>query len=231
MKEVCVPKSTLTYLKDLGKNNNKPWFAANKDRYTQAHESMITLAEAIMEEMSMVDNIVPKSGKQTLYRIYRDVRFSKDKSPYKQHWAGNLVRATKLLRGGYYFHIEPGNTLVGGGFFSPNSADLKRIRKEIAADPEPLRAIMADPTFQKTFGSLVGNTVKTAPRGFDSEHPAIDLIRYKQFICKRDFTDKEVTSAGFVEEVVKTFQNLRPFFNYMSEILTTDENGVPLYEE
>ncbi len=231
MEDIFVPKSTLKFLKDLKANNHKAWFMDNKERYALAHESMIQLAEGILSEMGMLDNIVPKSGKQTLYRIYRDVRFSKDKSPYKGSWSGNLVRATRLLRGGYYFHIEPGNSFVAGGFFSPNGPDLKRIRKDIAADPQTLRSIIADPVFQKTFGQLSGDTLKTAPRGFNPEHPAIDLLRYKKLYCRHDFTDKEVTSPGFVGKVVEVYLHLRPFFDYMSDVLTTDENGAPLYNE
>ena len=223
-----ISKTTLQFLKDLKLNNNRPWFNDNKDRYTAAHEEMIAFAEALIDEMSHHDNLVPMTGKKSLMRIYRDVRFSKDKSPYKNHFGGGLKRATKWLRGGYYYHIEPGATFLGGGFWAPNSDDLKRIRTEIAADDKPLRKILAAPDFIKTFGNLKGDTVKTAPKGFDKAHPAIDLIRHKQFLVSRNFTDKEVLSEDFLSKVVDTFRNMKPFFNYMSEVLTTDENGVPI---
>ena len=225
---VTISKTTLQFLKDLAKNNNRPWFNDNKERYIAAHENMIEFAEALIDEMSHHDNLVPMTGKKSLFRIYRDIRFSKDKSPYKINFAGGLKRATKWLRGGYYYHIEPGNSFVGGGFWGPNPADLKRIRDEIAADDKPLRKIIADPTFKKTFGSLKGDTVKTAPKGFSKDHPAIDLIRHKQFLVSRAFTDKEVTSPNFVHELVQAFRNMRPFFDYMSDVLTTDANGVPI---
>lgn len=223
-----ISKSTLQFLKDLAKNNNRPWFNDNKDRYLAAHENMIAFAEDVIDEMSHHDNLVPMTGKKSLFRIYRDVRFSKDKSPYKTNFAGGLKRATKWLRGGYYYHIEPGESFVGGGFWGPNSADLKRIRDEIAADDKPLRKIIADPTFKKTFGSLKGDAVKTAPKGFAKDHPAIDLLRHKQFLISRSFTEKEVTSPNFAKELCQAFQNMRPFFDYMSEVLTTDSNGVPI---
>ncbi len=224
-----ISKSTLQFLKDLGQNNNRPWFNDNKDRYTTAHENMIAFADALIDEMSHHDNLVPMTGKKSLFRIYRDVRFSKDKSPYKNNFAGGLKRATKWLRGGYYYQIQPGGaSFAGGGFWAPNPADLKRIRTEIAANDQPLREIVADPVFKKTFGTLQGATIKTTPKGFDKDHPAIDLLRHTQFLTGRSFTDDEVTASGFLKELTKTFRNMRPFFDYMSEVLTTDANGVPL---
>ena len=225
-----ISKTTLQFLKDLAENNNRPWFTENKDRYVAAHENMIEFAEALIDDMSHYDNLVPMTGKKSLFRIYRDVRFSKDKSPYKSNFAGGLKRATKWLRGGYYYHIEPGGSFVGGGFWAPNPADLKRIRDEIAADDQPLRKIIADPTFVKTFGTLQGDAVKTAPKGFAKDHPAIDLLRHKQFLISRSFSDSEVTSPNFLKELSQSFQNMRPFFDYMSEVLTTDANGVPIEE-
>ena len=225
---VAISKSTLKFLKDLAQNNNRPWFNDHKDRYAAAHENMIEFAEALIDEMSHHDNLVPMTGKKSLMRIYRDVRFSKDKSPYKKNFGGGLKRATKWLRGGYYYHIEPGQCFVGGGFWKPNPADLKRIRDEIAADDKTLRKIIASSSFKKTFGELQGETVKTAPKGFAKDHPAIDLLRHKQFLISRSFTDKEATSPDFLKEVVQSFRNMRPFFDYMSEVLTTDANGVPI---
>ena len=225
---ITISKSTLQFLKDLSENNNRPWFNDNKDRYTAAYENMIGFAEALIDEMSHHDHLVPMSGKKSLFRIYRDVRFSKDKSPYKNNFAGGLKRATKWLRGGYYYHIEPGTSFAGGGFWGPNTADLKRIRDEIAADHQPLMKIISSPTFKKTFGTLQGETVKTAPKGFDKDHPAINLLRHKQFLISRPFTEAEVTSPNFVKELSQTFQKMRPFFDYMSEVLTTDSNGVPI---
>jgi len=178
--------------------------------------------------MSKHDNIETPTGKKSLFRIYRDVRFSKDKSPYKTHWAGSFKRATNKLRGGYYFHIQPGNSMVGGGFWSPNKEDLQRIRENIALDDAELRKIITGKSFTETFGILEGEKLKTCPKGFDKEHPAIDLLRYKQFIISKKFTDKEVLSKDFVFKVNDTFKKMRAFFDYMSEAVTTDSNGVSI---
>lgn len=224
----AIPASTFSFLEALHLNNNRPWFNENKERYQQEHAYMVEFAENLIARMSQHDLLEPMTGKKSLFRIYRDTRFAKDKTPYKSHFSGTLKRATKLRRGGYYYHIQPEGSFLAGGFWGPSSADLQRIREEIAADAQPLRDIIAQATFQKTFGELKGDAVKTAPKGYSKDHPNIDLIRHKQFIVTRSFTDKEVMSSDFLEQVVTTFQAMRPFFDYMSEVLTTDSNGVPI---
>jgi len=221
-----ISKSNFQFLKDIGNNNNRDWFAANKDRYQAAHANTKEFIELLKVKMEKIDNI--ESVK--LFRIYRDVRFSKNKIPYKNSWGIGLKRATKLLRGGCYINIEPGNSFIAGGFWNPNPADLKRIRMELATDAKPLRKIINSAKFKKTFGQLSGDGVKTAPRGFDKEHPDLDLIRMKQFLVYRPVTNKMVLSKDFIKEITTTFKAMHPFFDYMSDVLTTDINGVPLYE-
>ncbi len=220
-----ISRANLKFLKDLAKNNDRDWFNENKDRYTAAHENTIAFADSLLMLLRKHDNVATPSGKKSLYRIYRDVRFSKDKSPYKTYWAGSFGRATKKLRGGYYFSIGPGDTFVGGGFYMPSTADIRHIRRHISADPAPLRKILRSRSFRDTFGELEGEQLKTAPKGFSKDDPAIDLLRYKSLYAMRRFKDSEVTAASFPKEVDKTLKKLRPFFDYMSEILTTDLDG------
>ena len=165
--------------------------------------------------------------KSKMMRIYRDVRFSKDKTPYKAHFANSYSRLGKQLRGGYFLRIRPGESFLAGGFWEPNKEDLLRIRKEIDLDASEIRAILKDKNYQKYFGETFEsfNELKTAPRGFDKQHPDIDLLRKNGFIASRSFTDKEVLSENFIEEVDKNFKALRPFFNLFSDILTTNLNG------
>lgn len=225
-------KHNFTFLEDLHKNNNRDWFQANKAVYEQNHKDLIAFADDVLSQLNEHDVIETESGKKSLFRIYRDVRFSKDKSPYKTHWGAGFKRASKLRRGGYYVHIQPGgNSFVGGGFWGPNKDDLQRIREEIATDATELRQIIADPNFVNTFGTLDGEQLKRAPKGFDPDHENIDLLRYKQFIFSKNFTDKEVFAADFSTQVDQVFQAMRPFFDFMSEVLTTDSNGVPLYDD
>lgn len=212
------------FLEEIAANNNREWFSANKESYLEHHVFMKNFVAAIQEQMEQYDLI----EKAKLYRIYRDVRFSKDKSPYKTHFGGWLKRATAERRGGYYFHISPKQTVISGGFWRPNAADLKRIRNEFVASDTEIRAIIAAQNFQEKFGNISGEAVKTAPRGFDKTHPSIDLIGKKQFVVQRFFTNKAVLSPNFLEEIVTTFLSMRPFFDYMSDILTTDGNGLPL---
>lgn len=224
-----IHKDTVKFLDDLKKNNDRDWFQKNKSRYETAHKNVIEFSEALLTELSKTDNIETASGKKALYRIYRDIRFSKDKSPYKTWFAGGFKRATAQLRGGYYFHIEPNAVFAAGGFWGPNKEDLLLIRQQIQADPEPLQEIVNNKDFKKQFGTLIGDQLKTAPKGFEKDDPAIELLRYKQFLVKKDIDPKQITSSNLVKEITETFVAMRSFFDYMSEILTTDLNGEPLH--
>lgn len=227
-KTALIPKSGFEFLSALKKNNNRDWFNANKDRYLKELSHIEQFADALLTELNKDDVIETPSGKKSLHRIYRDIRFSKEKTPYKTNWSGSFRRATKQRRGGYYFHLEQGNSFIAGGFWGPNPEDLKRVRDDIAYDARPLRKILKSKSFVSTFGKLQGEQVKTTPKGYDADNEGIDLLRYKQFLVRRDFTDKEVLSDTFLKEAVQTFKNMRPFFDYMSEVLTTDMNGLEL---
>ena len=221
--------STFTFLKNIKKHNNRNWFNANKSIYVEQHEAVIHFADALIEQMNKYDKIETPSGKKAVFRIYRDVRFSKDKSPYKTHFGMHMSRATKLLRGGYYFHIEPGKCFVGGGFWGPTPEDLNHIRKQIALDPKPLRNIIKSKNFKKNFGKLEGEKLVNVPRGFEKDHPAADLLKHKQFLISKAIPEKVLLSKKGLDEVVKSFRAMRPFFDYMSDILTTNTNGESLY--
>ena len=216
-----IESSTLKFLKDLEKNNNREWFQSHKELYENTLENIKETSAEVKERLGKKDLIEDAK----VFRIYRDVRFSKDKAPYKNNLGIHFKRATKKLRGGYYLHIQPGQSFAGGGFWAPEPDDLKRIRDEFAFDAKPIQKITSNKTFVKYFGTLQGDELKTAPSGYDRNHPAIDLIRKKQFTVMRKFSDKEVTDKNFVKEVVATFDAMRPFFDYMSEVLGTDVNG------
>lgn len=225
---VIINDSAIDFLKKLSKNNNREWFNKHRNLYVAAHENVLAFVEALLSEMRRHDNIETRTAKDSLFRIYRDIRFSKDKSPYKNYWAGHFKRATKKLRGGYYFQIGPGETMVAGGFFSPDAKDLLRIRKDIDMNFSDWKKILANKKIVNSFVELKGETVATSPKGFARDNPAIELLRHKQFYFSKKFTDKEVLSNNFLKEMNQTFRNLRPYFDYMSEVLTTDANGVPL---
>jgi uncharacterized protein (TIGR02453 family) len=214
--------ASLDYLKELHNNNNREWFTATKPTFLKAQNKAKEFYTGIQENLEKHDEI----DRFKLFRIYRDVRFSKDKTPYKAHFAGSFSRNGKQLRGGYYLRIRPGESFLAGGFWEPNKEDLLRIRKEIEMDDTEIRDILKDKNVLKYFGGrFEGAELKSAPRGFNKEHPAIDLIRKKAFILVRNFTDKEVLSESFMEEVDQSYKAMRPFFNYMSEVVTTNLNG------
>ncbi|MEP6673890.1 MAG: DUF2461 domain-containing protein [Ferruginibacter sp.] len=222
---VTVPASAFDFLKALKKHNDRNWFNANKERFLTEQSAIEAFADALLMEMNSHDMIETQSGKKSLHRIYRDTRFSKDKTPYKNNFSGSFSRAGKQRRGGYYFHLQPGNSFVAGGFWGPDTNDLKRIRDEIAIDATPLRKIIGNKYFISTFGSIQGEQLKTVPRGFDATNDAIDLLRYKQFLLIHKFKDEELLSGSFLKNANQAFRHMRPFLDYMSEVLITDMNG------
>ncbi|MBL4569496.1 MAG: DUF2461 domain-containing protein [Flavobacteriaceae bacterium] len=220
-------KSILKFLKDLTTNNNRDWFAAHKPTFVDIQNH----TKEVFAEMQMNLEKHDEIEKMKIYRIYRDVRFSKDKTPYNPRFAVSFSRMGKDLRGGYFLQIKPGETLLGGGFWQPEKNDLQRIRKEIELDASEFRAILNDATYVKNFGGVFeGEELKSAPRGFDKEHPDVDLLRKKGFIAVRKFTDKEMQASNFLEEVDNSFKALRPFFDLMSDVLTTNLNGESLLD-
>jgi uncharacterized protein (TIGR02453 family) len=219
-------KRAFEFLEKVKENNNRDWFAAHKSEYDLILKENKIFFDQIYSRLQEHDSL---QGIH-IFRIYKDVRFSKDKSPYKTNLGAGYSRAKPMLRGGYYIHLEPNNSFVGGGFWGPNSSDLLRIRKEFDMNTTAIEKITSDATFVKYFGTLQGEDgVKTAPKGFDKNHPAIHLIKKKQFVVMRKFSDEEVLSDDFQKEVMKTFLAMRPFFDYMSELLITDLNGEPLF--
>ncbi len=220
-------KSSFKFLNDLALNNNREWFAEHKNEFTTVQNTVKEFYTEVQKNLEEHDEI----EKHKLFRIYRDVRFSKDKTPYKTHFAGSFSRQGAHLRGGYYLRLKPGESFLGGGFWDPNKEDLLRIRKEIEIDASEFREVINDANFVKHFGGkFEGEELKTAPKGFDKTHPDIDLIRKKGFIAVQNFTDKEVLSPNFLEKINESYIALRPFFNLMSSILTTNLNGESLID-
>ena len=229
MSTVSIAPSTLDFLKDLDAHNTKDWFLAHKLDYQKAHDNMAAFANDLLKAMQDHDGIVSERPGNALYRIYNDLRFHKNKPPYNPRFAGGFHRVKPLLRGGYYFQIQPGNSYCSCGFFGPNADDLKRIRQDMADNYEDWFALLATPALKETFGAMQGDQLKTASAGYPKDHPAVTLLRYKQLIFRHRFTDAAVTAPDFVQQVDRCYRNIRPFFDYMSELLTTDGNGESLY--
>ena len=215
-------KAIFTYLQNLQQNNNRDWFTAHKSNFIEIQNQVKEVFLEMQVNLEMHDEI----EKMKIYRIYRDVRFSKDKTPYNPRFAVSFSRLGKELRGGYFLQIKPGESFLGGGFWQPEKDDLLRIRKEIEQDASEFREILEDKEFIKYFGGQFGgDELKSAPRGFDKAHKDIDLLRKKGFVAIRNFTDAEVLNPNFLAEVDRSFRVLRPFFNLFSDVLTTNLNG------
>ncbi|UBM59071.1 DUF2461 domain-containing protein [Marinilongibacter aquaticus] len=223
-------KHVFPFLRALQENNHREWFEAHRDQYQAALDEMIELAEHIRLELMKYDEIETPSGKKSLMRIYRDIRFSKDKTPYKTNWAGSFKRATKEKRGGYYFHIQEGQCFLAGGFWGPSSDDLKQIREHIAEEGDELLDIIESSAFKAAFGELKGDKLKKAPKGFSPDNPYIELLKYKQFLLIQPIENPNVPISELAEIIAKGFVEMRPFFDLMSAFLTTDMNGIPLDE-
>ena len=218
------------FLREIKNNNNRNWFAQNKSVYQQHQDLLVSFAEKMMVRLNEHDKIEYRSGKKTVIRVYRDIRFSKDKSPYKTYSGMGFRRSTQLLRGGYYIHLEPSKSFVGGGFWEPSKEDLLKIRKGIESDESEFRKIVSSQEFVSVFGELKGKQLKTCPKGFSKDSTAIDLLRFKQYILTKEFSDDDVISDDFFDRAHEVFKSMRPFLDFMSYLLTTDENGVPFYE-
>jgi uncharacterized protein (TIGR02453 family) len=220
-----IPKSVFTFFEKLQKNNSRDWFNDHKSEFKAIEKQVKGFYNKVYENLNKHDDI----DKLKLFRIYRDVRFSKNKLPYKTHFGGSFHRSKPKLRGGYYLHIQPNNeSFIATGFWEPEPADLLRIRKEFEMDDSEIREILEDKKIKSIWGGFVGDEVKTAPKGFSKDHKAIDLIKKKQYIFTKKFTDEEVLDAVLITEIDEAFKAIRPYFDYMSDVLTTDLNGVSL---
>ncbi|MGB0837599.1 MAG: DUF2461 domain-containing protein [Flavobacteriaceae bacterium] len=219
-------KSDLNFLQDLSENNNREWFTQNKSEYEKTRLNFKSLFENWFQSMSSMDELEALK----IFRIYRDVRFSKNKRPYKTHFSSSISRAKPHLRGGYYLEIGAQKSLIAAGFWGPEKEDLLRIRKEIEMDPDEFAEIIGESNLVIQWGELKGDGVKTAPKGFEKDTKGIEYIRKKQFVFSHEFDSNLVLQPDFQEFLQEKFRSIRPFFDYMSSVLTTNLNGESLID-
>ena len=216
------PEEGLRFLSGLKKNNKREWFQKRKEVYIATVKD--PMACFIMAVSADLDKFAPEmigSPKISAYRIYRDTRFSPDKAPYKTHVAAVFPRRglEKHEGAGLYVHIASDEVFVGGGLFRPVSADLQALREYIAVNHVSFRSTVGSQKFRKFFGELSGDQLTRVPRGFAKDHPAADLLRYKQFLASRRFEPEQVTTPAFYPEVIRTFKTLLPMIRYLNEPL------------
>ncbi len=211
--------SVLDFLFELRQNNNREWFDLNRKRYQAVKAETEAFIDSLIEGINDFDELGPLSAKQCMFRLFRDTRFSKDKTPYKNNFGGYIcVGGRKAGNAGYYLHIQPGESFIGGGLYMPDSKRLAKIRAAIADDASRFHAINADPNFQSWYGNFTGPTVKSAPRGYKKDHPEIELLRLKSFTGTKAVTDAEVTAPAFRAQVLEGFQALTPLIKLMNRV-------------
>ncbi|HZG01425.1 MAG TPA: DUF2461 domain-containing protein [Chitinophagales bacterium] len=210
---------TLRFLAQLKKNNNREWFEAHRADYDAVRGPWEEFVGALIADFSERDaRLVGLEAKQCLFRIYRDVRFSNDKTPYKKHLSATIAPGgRKSPLPGFYVHIEPnGETWVGGGLWRPEAQLLKKVRQEIDYNWGAFRAITSTKAFAKTFGEPHNDKLTRPPAGYDSSNPAVEVLRYKSFVYGRSCNDVEVLKPSFFNDLVKTHEQLLPFFEFLN---------------
>lgn len=210
-------EKVLEFLKELSANNNREWFQDNKKWYNESREKMTFLTDVLINEIGKFDPAVRGVlAKDSMFRIFRDVRFSKDKRPYKTNFGSFICKGgRKSVNPGYYFHLEPGGCFIGGGIYMPPAEPLRAIRNFMAEHAEEYREIIDDPDFKKEFPEMYDDKLKTAPKGFSKDHEHIDLLRYKSFIFSKTFNDSVVTGDKYVQEMVSAFHRLYPVNRFL----------------
>ena len=213
-----IHNSTLTFLKQLKRHNNRAWFAKNKPKYEAARENFEDfVGELILAIGSFDPSVRGLMAKDALFRIYRDMRFSKDKSPYKTHFGVAVVAGgRKSGRAGYYFHLAPSKSSLAGGLHGVPSKQLTSLRRAIDRDGKMLKRIITSRQFRSTFGEMQGDQLKSAPRGYATDHPYINLLRYKDFLAIHPLADSKVLSGNLVKNCVRVFKAMRPFNDFLN---------------
>lgn len=217
-------KETINYLKSLKKNNNKDWFDKNRPTYDSTREHFSSLVQTCIDELSAMDkSFKGLKAKDCIFRINRDVRFSKDKSPYKTTYSAFIAKGGrhKYNLPGYYFHIEPGNqSIIGGGLYMPDPAQLKKIRSEIEYNTKSLIKILSNPKFKKLFPKIEGETLVNVPKGFNGDGLTADLLKHKNFFVMHKVSDKDVLSGKLPDILCDSFQIMEPFNKWLNNAIS-----------
>lgn len=213
-----IEASTLHFLKNLSKNNNHEWFTENKDQYIAAHQNVLNMVENLIEKIGAFDEEIMKiDAKKSLYRIYRDVRFSKDKSPYKTNFGAGLGMGKGNKISGYYLHIEPGKSFLAGGVYQPEPSVLKEIRKEISMNAKEFQEILQQDDFRNNFRGLsVEGKLQRVPNGFDKDDPMAEFLKLKNLIVVHPISDDALMQENATKNMAKIFQSMKPLNDFLS---------------
>ncbi|RBL94207.1 TIGR02453 family protein [Chitinophaga flava] len=214
--------STLKFLKSLKLNNNKVWFDEHRDNYLAAKTDFESMVQQLIDGMAKQDTtLAGLQLKDCVFRIYKDVRFSKDKTPYKINLAASFqAGGKKSLLAGYYFHLEPGgNSFAGGGLWMPAAPELKKVRQEIDYNFEEFESIISNKSFIKHFGKVEGDALKTVPQGYQPDNPAIAYLKLKSLIVTHPISDETCVQPSLVREILKTFALMQPLIQFINRAM------------
>lgn len=217
-----ISSSTITFLKALKKNNNKPWFDKNREKYNAAKYNLEEFVALLLQKMVLFDEDMKElTAKNCTFRINRDIRFSKNKTPYKINLSASFNRGgKKSIYGGYYFHLQPGgNSFVGGGLWMPEPENLKKLRQEIDYCFPEFKKIIGAAAFKKYYGELEKDEKQmlvNVPKGYDKENPAVDYLRMKSYIATKNLSDEEILSPKLADEVIQSFKALMPLVKFIN---------------
>src|SRR5690606_14773338 len=219
-----IQQSTLRFISNLEKNNNKPWFDAHRKQYEEAKADFEAFVQKVIDRHGKKDpDIAVLTAKETTFRINRDVRFSKDKSPYKNNMGSYMARGgKKSIFAGYYIHCQPGKSFMGGGLWMPQPAELQKVRQEIDYNLDEFRAIINSRKFKNIYGSLSSDkeyTLTRVPKGFETDNPAAEFLKFKSYVALTPISDKELTSKDALSKVLKAFEALQPMVEFLNRSL------------
>lgn len=209
----------LSFLSELGANNNKEWMDANRGAYLQAKADFEALVNVLLRNLQAIDpGLNGLTGKDCIFRINRDIRFSKDKSPYKHNFGASIAEGgKKSLNAGYYLHIQPGDeSFFGGGLYMPPGAQLKKIRQEIDYNAPELLKIVTAEDFKQAYGRIQGEKLSRAPKGYDPHHPNIEFLKLKSYVALHKLSDDDIKSPKLIENLTHNFQVLKPFIDFLN---------------
>ncbi|MGN6800690.1 MAG: DUF2461 domain-containing protein [Ginsengibacter sp.] len=217
-----ISPSTLSFLKSLKKNNNKPWFDNNRDKYSAAKNNFEEFVASLLQNYSSIDeDLKGLAVKDCCFRINRDIRFSKNKTPYKISLSASFNRGgKKSIFAGYYFYLQPGgNSFVGGGLWRPEPNELKKLRQEIDYCLPEFKKIITATSFKKNYDELEreeNQVLVNVPKGYDKENPAADFLKMKSFVATKNLSDQEVLSPNLEKEIIKSFKALMPLVKFIN---------------
>ena len=214
-------EKVMQFLSELSENNNREWFQQNKTWYDESREKVLFLTDVLISEIGKFDASVRGLRPQDcMFRIFRDVRFSNDKRPYKTNFGSFICKGgRKSMNPGYYFHLEPSGCFVAGGIFMPPAEPLRAVRSYLAGHAEEFMEITTGPDFKASFPEMYDDRLKTAPKGFPKDHEHIDLLKYKSFIFSQNYNDKQVKSKNYVENMVNAFRLVSPVNQFLYQAL------------